>query len=467
MDVRKISSGRLIVVDTQDQLSSLKILPFKLPIDGKQLSVGRFELKPGSVTLLNGASDAPIQELLLAIAGLRTALQHRLRPTGQGLKSQPVDVEPFLQGKVTLNGEDVLGMNPAVRAKQIALIFENPEWGFVCSTVEEDFRYSFGACGLEAPPPYTLRRYGLLEARSLAPELLSGGEQQRLACAAVIERSPAVVLADFSSSNLDRHFQEEILKRWMERSRDDGTIFVVRGMPTQALGLVDGVLEVTKSTAKYRVCPNGYTAPQSDDIKRLLSAALAHRGPQSTNQHVIVANEFRHPYSKGLLTLKATAREVKLLVGPNGAGKTTFGRAVVEHGRSSKYIEFADDVVPSMSLQNTERSLFSRTILNELRGDKNLLKLCGIDSKFWHKPPLTLPRANQRLLSIAAALQRASQLAILDEPTLGLDPRDFRLFAKLIEEFAHLSIIMMTHDPILIEAASEVGVEIVDLEIVR
>ncbi|MFZ4745863.1 MAG: ATP-binding cassette domain-containing protein [Sphingomonas sp.] len=445
----------------------LVVRPFKLNVDGQELSVGGFNLKPGSVTLLNGKSDAPVAETLLAFAGLREVLEHRLRPTNEGLAPKHVKLLEILRGRITLNGEDLLEMKPMDRARKVALVFENPEWGFLCSTVEEDFCYSFGACGLEPPPPYTLRRYGLFEARSIAPEFLSGGEQQRLACAAVMERPLDVVFADFSSSNLDRYFRDEVLRPWVERSRQDGTIFMIRGISTHGMSLVDGVVDVTKTNVKYKAYPNGYTVPQSDKAEKLLSSALAKRGSLTDNRVIITAEKFRRPFSKGPLTLVARAGEVKLLVGPNGAGKTTFGRAVVELGSSAKQLTLADDVIPAMSLQNPERSLFAGSVAAELNGDEQLLAMCGLDAASKKRHPLTLSRAKQKLVSIAAALRRAVDLAILDEPTLGLDDSDISLFARIIEHYSNLTIIMMTHDPTLRAAAATAGVEIVDLEIMQ
>jgi energy-coupling factor transporter ATP-binding protein EcfA2 len=360
----------------------------------------------------------------------------------------------MLAGAVLLYGEDILELPTRQRARDIAVIFENPEWGFLCGTVEEDFVFSFLACGVAPPPLYALRRYGLFEAKTQSPEQLSGGEQQRLSCAPVMERKPKVIIGDFSSSNLDEEFRTETLHGWIESGSAAGQTFILRGIDPDELPRCDNVLAIEDNVLTLH--PGSSVrkfVPSPSAIAAEVIAELGLGRQKPVDQPLVTAHEVKTLHAKGAVTANIRPGEVVLLVGPNGSGKTSFGRALIERPAiSGLYIEATAGI--SMALQNPEHMLFSRTVAAELAGNGVLLALCGLAGE-GKRQPLSLSRSKQKLVSIASACRLGADLIILDEPTVGLDPADFSALGRLMRHFAGKAFLIISHDPILHQVGRE------------
>ena len=95
-------------------------------------------------------------------------------------------------------------------------------------TALENVELASEICRDPLDPTETLRSVGLGERLNNFPAQLSGGEQQRVAIARALINSPAVLLADEPSGNLDSHNRDEIHRLFFElRDRLGQTIVIV------------------------------------------------------------------------------------------------------------------------------------------------------------------------------------------------------------------------------------------------
>ena len=110
-------------------------------------------------------------------------------------------------GTVLVDGLDTRRDGPAVR-RRVGFVFTDPDAQIVMPTVAEDVAFSLRRSDLDRAArarrvAEVLERFGLADHADHAAHLLSGGQKQLLALAAVLVTEPAVLVCDEPTTLLD------------------------------------------------------------------------------------------------------------------------------------------------------------------------------------------------------------------------------------------------------------------------
>lgn len=114
---------------------------------------------------------------------------------------------PPTAGTVTVDGLDTVKNGKQVRS-MVGFVFTDPDNQIVMPTVAEDIAFSLrrsklSPTAIAARVANVLHRFNLAEHADHPTHLLSGGQKQLLAMAAVLVREPSVLVADEPTTLLD------------------------------------------------------------------------------------------------------------------------------------------------------------------------------------------------------------------------------------------------------------------------
>jgi len=412
-------------------------------------------IAPGSFVLIGGPSGGGKSTLVHALVGLI-----------------PQVFPAQVKGTVRVAGLDPWHASIAQVATHVGLVLQNPSTQLFNGTVEEEV--AFGPRNLALPQEeiaarvaYGLEAAGCAHLRDRSVRHLSGGEQQRVAIAAVLAMRPSVLILDEPTANLDAEGTQAVVDALaMLRRRFGVTIVVVEHRLEQFLPHADRLVWVDQG----RVVADG---PPVETLARVLPSMRPRRPrPLRAAPALVSLEEVAAGYDGRLVlsdcSLTLRRGEFAALVGPNGAGKTTLARVLAgvvrpRHGRVAWHTNGHRARVGLLQ-QNALHQLVCDTVEEEvLLGPRNLglegrvdveriLQQAGLEP-LRRRPTYALSVGQQQRTALAAALSLQPALLILDEPTVGQDPLHLRRvmdFLADLNEAGH-TILLITHDRRLVD----------------
>ena len=411
------------------------------------------DLNPG-LTLITGHSGSGKSSLLRVLNGLV--------PHFHG---------GVVSGEARVAGSDVLRTSTRDLARTVGFLFQDAEMHSVYATVERDIAFgleNFGMARTEmiARVESAMDQMQITVLRDRAIATLSGGERQRVALAGLLAMRPSMLVLDEPLAQLDTETAEPLVDI-VGRMAAGGTTVVVAehrldGLMPRAdrvLGIDGGRIRAAEMASRWG----------SDDGGGRRSASRAHsassNGDSAWSLIGATVGVGSHPVLHSV-DIAAPRGSVTVLMGPNGSGKTTLLRTLAgllpplagSVRRTAGRIAYLPQNPSALLHRPTVRSEVELTLrragdaepADAILGELGLVDVAG-------SYPRDLSTGQRQRAAIAAVLAGAPNLALLDEPTRGMDGAAREALLRLVRRIVEHSgtVVLATHDADLATAAGD------------
>lgn len=132
-------------------------------------------------------------------------------------------------GDVVINGRNTKECSIAELARDVGLVFQNPDHMFFADTVREEIAYGVNNLGIgnsDTVIDAALRDAGLFGTADLYPRWLSRGERQRLAIACVVAMQPGIIVLDEPTTGLDGN-EALLVIRMLKNLQEKGHTIII------------------------------------------------------------------------------------------------------------------------------------------------------------------------------------------------------------------------------------------------
>ena len=417
-------------------------------------------------------------------------------------------------GRVSVGGLDTLNHQPRDLARQVGMVFQDPESQFVADIVEDELAFGMENMGVSR---LTMRKrveevldvLGIGDLRRRRLDTLSGGELQRVAIGAVLTMQPKTLVLDEPTSQLDPQAAEEVLTTVQRLNSDLGlTVIVAEHRLERVVQHVDRVLYLPGdgSVESYPVREAMARLPLAPPVARIGRALGWEPLPLSVREGKRFARKLRpalsglnetRPSSNGVcvqveglyltygngdvlkdVSLNARGGEVLALMGRNGAGKTSLLRSLIglaaprkgsvrlldRDVRESGTEELSRQVafVPQDPASVLFRDNVEAEVVDTLRGtgrqgtvDEALSEWSL--QRLRREHPRDLSAGERQRAALAAMLAGHPSVILLDEPTRGMDYETKELLIANLRRRCEegCAVILASHDVELVGSCAQ------------
>ncbi|WP_292368302.1 ABC transporter ATP-binding protein [Methanoregula sp. UBA64] len=435
------------------------------------------ELAPGRCIMVTGPSGAGKTTLCLAACGI---LFHEYGGKKAGI--------------VTINGRDVSAYTGLSEiAKDIGIVFDDPEAQMIFTTVEEEILSALEYRGL-SPEEIEKRLASILDLTYLSalkdrsPHHLSGGQKQRVALAATLALGNDIVILDEPTSELDEHATRRIVSILANLKKQGKTLLIVEHKYAHFRELADTIVVMEHGRISAIGTPEEVL--RDERIQRIVIPDFTgiRDGPAPVPKEAgpaITVTNLSYSYEEvcalNSVSLTVNRGEFVAIVGENGSGKTTLVKQfnglltptsgdveiLAKNTKNCTIAQLAKDV--GLVFQNPDHMFFADTVHDEVAFGLANLGIADpekvIDAALGEVGllatknlyPRWLSRGERQRLAIACVVAMQPEVIVLDEPTTGLDGDEARLVMatlKKLQQQGH-TVIVITHNREIAERCAD------------